>query len=241
MKRLTMVLVMVSVVLTSSVLCGCGELLRTEESAQAMIAEVNSHYPDDLLTYNGILPKTDDFIVEMSSEKYPGVVITVRDRDGVLESNYYALARSEATGGYFADLASRYFDCEHIEARWNGWQSCYSAYNELSDDSFIKQNIDNNFTLYLYYEEYPEQDEMYQIITQMLIDLELPIRMHIELYSVDDIGLERGEECTCDIEYYAVIDDSTTGAQAISDTADSSDCPYIRVTYNYEVLRDYQV
>ena len=226
---------LVILTVSASFICGCGEYLQTEEAGIEIVREVNEHYPDDVLTYKGAIPKTSDYTVEASSANYPDSTIQIRRENGTVVSNYYALARSEATGAFFTDLLGEYFDCDHIDSTWHGWWRCYMEYNDMSDEEFIHTYIDYNFTAELYYEEYPSEEEIEQVILQLIDDINAPCNITLDFYSASDA------DGACDFRFYAVNegDDPSAGTYISSGSSDNS-C-YIQVTYYNEVLRDYTI
>lgn len=209
MKRNKITKLTASLVLTSFILTGCME----GNAKDKMMKALKEFAPEDNFTYESTMTPGMLFDKQMTilvkSELYPDVTVSVnRNRDGVITSNYVRLVHDQAVREYVTGLITPYFDCDLVEATWDAGMSSWMELEDISDEEYIERYITDNYLVYLYYEEYPSDDEISEILFQMVDDIDGACKITVYLYGVEDEGKKRGSECTCDVEFRIAADEA---------------------------------
>lgn len=210
----------------SVLLSGCFTARRRDR----VIRQLSDFYSEDTFTFVDS-QSIDSFgsreILTLSSELFPDDPVTVSDASGVVQSNYERLLHKEAVSVFFADLTDGHFECDMVRTVWNEGRSGSYPLERLSDEEFIERYITYNFSVFLYYDEYPDQDRITEDLMGLARELDTEGRIIVNYLSTEQEDLSI-YDASPDLKYTVVTDDA-------------GEVSYIERTEYVTVLQDYDI
>ncbi|MBR2993308.1 MAG: hypothetical protein IKF31_08395 [Clostridiales bacterium] len=156
---------------SSFVLASCTPFQEADQ--KRWIKEMNKAFPEDNFTYIGHPDSplgTDYDTILVSSEQFPNAVISVWKEKGEIRTNYQSLLYQEDCIDELDRLFEGYFPCSsYLISGFYQYNEGGYALEEMGARKFIKNYMDYNCTLILFYDDksqVPSEEEM----TDLLID-----------------------------------------------------------------------
>ena len=139
------------------------------------IKELGKAFPDDTFTYEGhperSIGGTDYSTVLVSSELYPGAVISIWKEKGEVRTNYHTLAYEEECYEELDRILNGRFPCSsYLITGHNQYNEGGYPLEDFGAKKFIKEYMDYECDMFLFYEDesqIPTEEEM----EELLIDL----------------------------------------------------------------------
>lgn len=173
-------------------LTGCKRDTELTSEQKEWISQMEEWYPDDEFTCRGhavgFMGSRSEGSIEIESENFPDIVFEIYERDGEIYSTYPAVYHQEAAEEFFAQEAQDALGCSRVEAAYYPARTQNLPCEYVSDDEFIEEYMENDFTLYLYYDRVSDvaQEEMVSDLLHFADDLGGDADIRVYLMSGSD-------------------------------------------------------